>query len=300
MIYSNNNFAYNRKYFIKDLFNPREIFSHFSQITFSNFLSFYKFLEKSLFTINQKEYKIPVSNRNELQMLLKIIRETDIIKNKINIQFSSNLLEDIEELITDTTIYLSSDNSTLQNIKEKENNYIYNNTLFWTEYIITSDNYAQVYKDMIKLCIKHPVLNYIDLKIDYSSFEDKPLSELHSLFFYLSLLKKWTTEPQAAMGKNQKMITLKNSFDPVRCYVSESLDILLDKDTPYFSMGKYLDLNGEDVPLEELNTIRKLIDVKFETEYKNWYLIDLAQNQKVMEDIYETPYLAKLVQSWLL
>jgi hypothetical protein len=102
------------------------------------------------------------------------------------------------------------------------------------------------------------------------------------------------------MGKNQKMITLKNSFDPVRCYVSESLDILLDKDTPYFSMGKYLDLNGEDVPLEELNTIRKLIDVKFETEYKNWYLIDLAQNQKVMEDIYETPYLAKLVQSWLL
>ena len=85
MIYSNNNFAYNRKYFIKDLFNPREIFSHFSQITFSNFLSFYKFLEKSLFTINQKEYKIPVSNRNELQMLLKIIRETDIIKNKINI-----------------------------------------------------------------------------------------------------------------------------------------------------------------------------------------------------------------------
>ena len=302
MIYSNSDFAYSRKYFVKNLFNAVSVFAQFSRIEFFSFTAFYNFIAKNMFTLlPRNEYCVRVSSRSELIELLKIVRGTQITRNMITIKHGSSLNDDVIDLIADDKIQLSSNYETLKNIDESFS--LYKNVPYWTEYTIDSSNYETTYNNLVKNCLAHPVLNRIDLQFDYYSFEEKPMSELHKLSFYMNLLKSWINGEELTSRSDVKEkpvhIELKTSTSPVRCLIDEKLDIYLDEKTKYFEMSKFIDYDGEKIDSGNLNIIRKLIDVKFNYNTTNWYLVDLAQNIKIMGDLYEIPYITKLITSLL-
>jgi len=304
-------FSFSRKLFIKNLFDVKGIFYSFNQLHFLSFAAFSNFIKADLFfskSGDMQEYVIDIITEDELKAMLDIIRSTELDSKKvITLRINMNTIESSLELITDQKIKIMMTPETIEKLIIGDVLFPINAEL-WTEYIFTADNYAEEYEKLIKLFLKNPRFALIDLKFDYVSFENKPISELHKLYFYVNMLRIWIESGSIATEKEgctpqsydtSTKIILKNQ-GVVRCYVNENLDILLNKDEVYFSMVQYLNMDGEGISNKDLNYIRKIIDIKFSNfSTSNWYLVDLYQNNKIMEDHYLIPTITKLVHDWL-
>ena len=323
-------FSFARKLTIKGLFNPKDIFARFAEIHFISFTAFSNFFRANLFTPLNQDYVINIDSRNELEALLTIITSTRIDeKVAITVHYEPELLDSIFDLVTDQKIAFSSGPEFVEAILGRSVATPVNAT-FWVEYLFTAGNYAVEYEKLIKLFLKAPQFQLINLQFDYESFESLPLSELHRLAFYMNLLKAWLTKASGKISNGEASnnmnccnaqsngrsneggcsacsdpeisyrLTLRNRLSPIRCYVDENLDIRLNQNEVFFPMSSYLEKAGEDLPVKVLNKIRKIVDIKFDNPgIINWYLVDLDQNFKVMGDHYRIPHITRLISEWL-
>lgn len=323
-------FTFARKFTIKNLFNAKDTFAQFSDLHFLSFKAFTKFMQAQLFTttnIVRQNFHIDIISREELEAVLHIddiigaaerFYETHDSKFSfskeviLTLHFEVSLLDDVTELVTDQKIELSVKPETIKHI-------INNKVVFptitpcWVEYVFDANNYAKQYEELIKLWLTEPHYQLVDLQFDYLSFENKPISEFHKLYFYMNMLRIWTkntigqtneccntTMNGAIIKRSSNALTFRTRSSPLRCYIDEDLNIRLNKNEIYFPMDQYLDKNGEEISIRDLNKIRKIIDVKFnDTLISNQYLIDLDQNYKIMGDYYQIPYTTQLISEWL-
>ena len=309
-------FVFTRKISIKNLFNPQGVFAQFSDITFLSFASFSAFIKANLFSAPStlatvQQYHIRVSSREEIETLLQIIEATRLDKRVVlTLHYGMELLSDICELVTDQKIELSTTGDVIQSAID--NQIEYPKVSSWIEYTMTASNYAKLYEEIIKRWLADPRFSLLDLNFDYVSFEQVPIEGLKKLYFYMNMFRLWLVQP--AVGSNESSsgscsdapvsrlspLTLRNRVTPIRCYVDDELNIRLNESEVYFPMGQFLGKIGEDLSQEELNAIRKIIDIKFEKEsIDNWYLVDLDQNFKIMGDHYQIPFITKLICEWL-
>jgi hypothetical protein len=307
MIYSSNtsDFAFTRKITVKSLFNIKGIFAQFGDLHFLSFNAFSNFMLANLYTSHaslSQHIIVDLKTREELGAMLKIVQGTSLTNEVVlTLHFESDLLEAISEMITDQKIELSVKPETIEKANNQE---ILLPPLVpcWTEYKFDADTYGEQYEKMIKLWLRNPRCCLIDLQFDYASFENKPMSELHRLYFYMNMLHVWLTKGAIGLSTNDPgfSLALRVRENPIRCYVDDDLNIRLDRDEIYFHTMSFVDKNGEDLSVEDLNKIRKIIDVKFANMFiTNWYLVDLAQNKKVMGDYYQIPHITQLICNWL-
>lgn len=294
-----NTFTFVRKNYVKDLFNDKDIFSKFSIIEFKSFTAFFNFMQKGLWSVTgANNYIINIKTKEELEAFLQVINATHINDSILmTIKYDSDILDNIVSTIpVGIKLELSADHDTVEKLAHRKSELL-DSILHWTEYTFTANNFDSEYEKLIKLCIKDPRFTWIDLSFDYASFEDKKLSDLHKLCFYMNQFRLWKDQEQIIPNKR---IELKNRNSCLKCWVDENLDIGLNKNEIYFDMSKYLGKNGEDIPLRELNEIRKIVDIKFvEPGINNLYLVNLCDNQKVMGDYYRIPYITSLIAGWL-
>ena len=334
-------FVFARKLMIKGLFDPRGILGEFNDLHFLSFAAFGRFIQEGLYIAPRdgsfKSYSITVNSRDELVALLQIFTSTKLEQQiPITLHFEADLIGAVSELLTDQRIELATTPEAVRQMIDSGLE-LPPGISCWTKYVFTADNYAEKYEQLVKLWLANIRFNLVDLRFDYASFEAKPISELHKLFFYLNMIRIWTlrgsiqgngsfadsggccnttingksagnasscddgacsckdTSPQVG---SQLILRARNT--PVRCYVDEDLSIRLNKEEVYFPLGQYLGKTGEDLSVEDLNKIRKILDIKFpDSLISNWYLIDLDQNFKIMGDCYQVPYIADLICSWL-
>lgn len=297
---------FERKVFIKELFNAKDIFSKFAIINFKNFNAFLNFLSRNYFTLEiTNNYIVNISSKKELDAFVQILQKTEIDKkNSLTIRYEDHLIDDVLNIPEDLNVELTADFSLVKKILNRESKLL-DRVLHWTEHKIDANNYSEKFESILDMCLTDSRFNWIDLTFDYESFESKTISEFHSLYFFMKQLDLWTNQEALVKVKDGcnttgKKIVLKNRDSCLKCWVDEKLDIYLNKEEMYFPMSKFLDKDGEQLDVLSLNLIRKIVDIKFiDTRFKNLYLIDLVQNQKIMGDHYRVPYITELIGEWL-
>jgi hypothetical protein len=319
-------FTFIRKLTIKSLFDAKGVFNQFSDLHFLSFKAFSNFIHANLYTARSKRspqyIHINIATLEELKAILQITQATKFDKETIlTLHFELDILDSIADLITDQKIELSMKPETVEKMNDSK---IVFSVPYWVEYMFNAENYAEQYEKLVKLWLINPKGQLIDLRFDYATFEDKPLSELHKLYFYMNMLRTWTqsriTSQDCSTNSNDCCnttgngsvvmrnmpsnfsgynLTFRKRNNPIRCYIDEDLGIRLNKNEVYFPMSQYLGKNGEELLSADLNRIRKIIDIKFDTLITNQYFIDLDQNFKVMGDYYQIPYTTQLICEWL-
>jgi len=206
------NFSYQRKFSVKNLFEPKAVVKGFTVLSFKNFLAFFNFLQKGLHVKDSsKEYIFICSSADELEKFISVIKPTKLFEDvMITIQPSSpEALLAIASTLTDDvagvalsltpaevnvlTALMQSDKTLpihkffLRPGQQKSGNW------GWVRSYWKPDTYGEAYEEILKAVLANPFFRYLDLQIDYEAFEDSPISEIHKLFFYFVNLKNWAS-----------------------------------------------------------------------------------------------------------
>jgi hypothetical protein len=279
-----NNFS--RKFFIKNLFNSSQILNKFGIVHFKSVSAFEKYLNAGLYTGENKEFSIAIKSRLDTQRVLKNI--SLVPKTTIVLKYDE---ADILQMPIAPRIELSSPYESVKKLIMKKSPLL-DSIAHWTEYRLNADNYGDMCEKMVKLSMADPRFIWTDIQIDYASFEDKPISELHRLYFYINQIRIWKNESNS--------IRLKSNSNPLQCWIDDELNIGINPDEAYFPLAKYIGKNGEQIDVSELNKIRQIIDMQFpDTQIKNKYLIDINQNNHIMGDYYRIPYMTSMIAEWM-
>jgi len=284
---------FQRSYFIKDLFDAKKVLDGFTVVNFKSISALKNYIKSGIYTDTVQEFSVVVTDKLDLISL-----ESCNIPNKIIvIKYDDNMQNNVLTMIKPfKNIELSSSHDSVSRLVGCHSPLI-DSVLHWTEYYLNADNYETEIEKLIKLCLADPRFKWIDLQIDYESFETKPISELHKLYFYMNQLRLWTHSESLIPGER---IILKGKTSPLKCWVDENLNIGLTNNDIYFPLGDHLGKNGETMNMEDLNKIRKVLDVEFpDSKIKNKYLIDLDQNKRIMGDHYRIPHITTIIGEWL-
>jgi hypothetical protein len=321
-------FTYTRKVSIAGLFSPPAILAGFGLLEFKNLASFARFLQRGLHTpmgATSREYRVNLSSMEEIDAYVQIIEGTTLAED---IVVCARLHADVvipfflrKPKIKKTHILIPLEQvpKVFDNVPFEIREEILSKNLGWIDVTLTRENFDTVYERLMKTVLNYARFSYIDLKFDYVSFEEAKFEELHKLYFYLSTLANWTKNQelrQFVYDKDADWSTgqIPPSFEhtiPIafrvqhlapKAYLDEVLDIRLSptEEVPYFELSKHFDDTGETMPFQELDKIRQIIDIQFKNPgFTNMYLVDLAQNKKIMGDFYMLPYITQLIAPWM-
>ncbi len=339
---SKENFSYQRKFSIKSLFSPREILGKFSILEFEDAAVFLQFLSKGYQApTKDKEYLIHIDSIEGLTALISVLESTDLTQQVMIVLD----IPDIELLkvampllggsnLDRTCIRVTAESAkAFEGLQEDAGN-IFRNYLqkngIWLDFLFEASSYAERYETVIKAHIQFPFIQLLDLHIDYLSFEDCKLSELHKVKFYINRISIWVRKsyvfapllPAKPKEDNSEIkindeascnncetkyykLILKHRLSSLKAFISRDMDIFLSADAfikkdMYFELSRYLEKCGEELSYLELGRIRQLVDVRFkEPLFKNLYMIDMYANLKIMKDLYMIPSLTTLISYWL-
>lgn len=326
-----NDFSYERKFFIKNLFNAKSFVSNLSEIHFMSFASFFNFLNNKLFLENdyKTEYIFRMSSEDDLAKTFEIVTKVNFSKYGPMFIFFIENRDMMKKFIELTSSEIDiAEKKILLMIKVEDASYfreLYKNIAsdnskkFFSEIELVyyvkwnRDNYKSCFELLISEIMKDFKFVSIDFNIDYNSFEDAPIKELHALYFYINNLMFWTQAQLETVDDFNpdnviyKKINLKynnkNGFR--RVYLDDNLNIFLSKEDYYHNnifskFGEYIDKDGESISKADLDKIRSIIDIDFmNSDIDNLCLIDLSQNLKIMGDIGSIPYLTYEINRWM-
>jgi len=294
---------FERKFFIKDLYDSKKVLNSFDWVQFESFKLFLDCYMNGLYTphrvleifIHYKEEYLDLeelSNQTEINVKALCIRVfnkelAEFIINKMgNKEFF--LLLDFEEYVTDYKFYIPFMKEKFFHIKE--------NVLKIIK--INRDNYAIKINDISREFLKSRVRKF-KLEFDYKSFATMPVYELEALQYWLSQIRILAAYKDK-IKKSIEVLKKENFYKPI--FVANDLKLYINerKEKWCFDLKKYLNCDGETIYFTELNNLRKYVDMKEETivsmyPIENWILVDYSQNPFVNE----IPLMTNLIDRWL-
>jgi len=294
-----------RKYFIKDLFDPKKIINRFNYVEFKSFRAFIDCYMKDLFVLGkQNRFTIPINSLEEFEQFGKISQETLLCETaEINLFIKPDLLNKIFQEKIGLVVDKKFNITTTKEIKHGLDDWgSIENFRLWTQYNplwinieINYNNFRSVVEDILKI-YNTQKWRFFWLKFDYESFEEMKFKELHELEFWLNQLIIWVRGTKDKKYKYPHIETNNWGFKK-KIIISEDLKLYLGKKM-WFDIGKYIDCNGEEVPFKELNILRSYIDLVPEAlipKMNDLSFIDFYQNYKIMGHINEIPYITKII-----
>ena len=294
---------FERKYYIKDLFRPKEIINAFNYIEFASFNIFLNLLEKDLFSIKEnKILHLNLKTIEELDYFLKILKETNISeKNKILIEIEDqSVLDHLGSIIPNDKKFMLLtlfDNKMPYELSQtkwcKENP-------FFKRVKINAENFREQINKMISQFTNELIRAYY-LEFDYKSFQTHTLKDLNLLEFWLHHLHSWMTA-----RKPNNAISLFHLGFHTKIYVDDDFTLYINRNKKMwkFPLNDYLDKDGETLHHKQLNYLRQYIDVIPDVIYSilpiiNWALVDFSQNLEIGNQINEIPLIVGLINGWL-
>lgn len=306
---------FKREFFIKDLYNLKEIYGSFGELEFENSNSFVSHIEKE-FIFDEQTYSVHLNDTEDVIRLLSLLHSTNKFEKSVikmipeSIEVLNDIINatesgfDVKKTVLGLNIELAE---YLVDVIGGEPKYCLENTTCLIS-VYKADDFFPTYKrDMALLLRAHYQRMRYDLKFDYSSFEAFPLSTLHLLRFVCNQIfifgqtglntELTCVDEEYTRKSGDRFIKNLFSENALKGFLDDDGNIFLDKEKTVC----YLKDPQEYKDQFELAKIRSLIDVKFSTEDSplNNYLIDINQNLIVMKDIYVPPYLSVMVDRWL-
>lgn len=301
-------FNFDRKYFIKNLFNSKDVLNLFTRIEFESLNTYLFCLEKDLIKADcRRELILPISP--ESFPLYRRLNNESKMFDFGNINFSV-LPEHFEEFFYDEelkglfekkffiTLDSFPDDGFTGLSLDKNKDWIMNNPIY-IKTRITKDNYKEVVQKII-LFFRNRNMRFYDLKFDYLSFQDMKISDITELEFWLNHFSVWCKQ------QHPERIEIRQSSAIVRSiYVSDNLELFLDdsKDSIsfIFDLGSNIEKNGEQIDIVSLNKLRQYTDLMkrhLDTANKfNFHLISFRDNILINGFINEVPWITHIINS---
>lgn len=280
---------FERKLFIKDLYNLELIYGSFDEIHFKSpeaFFNFRYYDDKQIYTVPVKKEDVD-----------------SLIKSNTPINFLINDLETAQYIISqDIEDY--SITADYDIIKEIIDNYSptewYQNNWLILKTVYNAKDFFETYKRDLHLFNKcyYQKLSY-DLRFDWASFENAPISTLHMLRFVCNQLCIWSENYKELYHKDN-VVSVKRLLDlqlrnTPRIYVNEKGEIFSDEN---FTVCYLSDIEKEKTS-QELTKIYSLVKLNFNDDSLYLNSLDVNQNFEIMKDIFCVPYIMTCVGRWL-
>lgn len=302
---------YERKYFIKDLFNAKEVFRNFDLVKFESLKAFITLLDWEFFKLEeQDEILIYIHSASDYKNLMRILIETNaskLVKFYLEIE-DEELWNEISEVLEperyDIIIPIEFESNvgkiwSTDGGKEwlRANRLIMKKTLRGNEF--RDDCYEIIYK----YC--NDFVRFFLINIDYYSFDDVKIKDLPLIRHWCYKLKEYQIVDNRTYEQPLVILTKNNFFKS--CFVSNEYVVFLNENKNkvwFIDLIEYMDKNGEEIPFEKLNRWRTYLDLHPNAMYQdfrifNWYLVDFEQNLIKMGHINEIPEIIGMLSWWL-
>ena len=304
---------FERKYFIKDLFRPKQVLDCFELVEFESFRAYYNAVKEGFYHHKAVITSVRINDEKEVQHLKKIIETTNVFwdRNNIEIKIKSNLLmktieiiKDVEEKIILTVLH--DDEFLLLSEFKKYKGWIGRNPLY-IEYDVNNDNYVDVFIHLTREYATG-LIRFFKLNWDYESFQKVSIQDLTSLEFWINHVNVWIQESYDGNLAHLEIFDIKGK--PI--FVSERLGLYYNKKhfdsyhaSPLIFLTDHKDKNGEDISYISLNWLRSYMDLVDDVLYldvkpKNFIhsFINYYDNIRIKGSINEIPLITILVMSW--
>lgn len=303
-------FEYERKYFIKDLFNAKEILGHFNHLIFESMYCFVKAKKMDLFDISGgRTIHIILKNFKEYEYFCQMIQKINCKKTDLWIEIRTQELYDqiyMKLIPKKYSVILPFElNPNVPKIWSTPHGkrWLGNNRLI-RKVKLTGESFKDdVYKILCAYAQEHTRFFY--LEIDYQSFDNCQIRDLPLLKHWCYKLKEYTVKeerhniPPIVIIQSGNMVKKIFIANDLKLYLSEMKNI-----TWCLDLIEHLDKNGEDISFKELNWWRTYIDLHRTAIYNdfkiyNWALVDYEQNLLSQGHINEIPAIIGLLSWWL-
>jgi len=272
---------YARKYFVDDLYSSTNILGKFNNIEFENVYVFLKSVQNN-YIVFSKTYRnlfININSKDELDLFLEFMCLDGVDKLSkffIQMKYKEKSIDILFEKILNKNWILLVDYNEEMSEYYQELDKKYNLVI---KCDIDINNYVRIFNNIPYLVLKYKLNNYY-FNIDYFSFEELKLSEIHKLVFFINNLTYWFN----MLNYNKGNTVL------LDCYVSSEYKIYPGKQAYndnycIFDLYKYADIKGGSIPHKDLNILLAYIDIPLSIVFKdidsNNRLINLYQNYKI-------------------
>ena len=183
--------AYERKLFIKDLYDLKEIYGRFAELRFNDVEAFLAYLGREDFIIDGQYMTVKLFTTEDAlsvaRMYVEALKEKGVKvnfypKTQEAVDALSVIAKEVEEL-KDTTMMLDYELAEYLVDNFEEPDYcLQNTTILKTLY--SADDFSKLYKRAMALLLRaHKHRMSYELNFDYESFEEAPIKTLHLLKF---------------------------------------------------------------------------------------------------------------------
>lgn len=303
-----------RKYFIKDLFNPRNILDKFNELEFESFNVFVRLTQSGIYTPTENQEIIIPIQKEEIEPMNTLLTESYLCdKTNVSLYMKWETLEEFIKQLDEKlakklfTIIVDEYKDTLMSLYELNDNFriwTHDNPI-WAKVFINYENYKRQLNDIISLYNKKK-FRFFKLIFDYASFDQINLKEIRGLEWRIGQFMQWYTstrqdkkydvDPLIVNRKAEKTLFVGNDL---KLYVNK--EAFKDK-AVLFDLAEHLEDDGESIDFHDLADLRVYMDLQFKfliPQMRNYYFVDFYQNRKILGEYIEIPLICQLITRWL-
>ena len=256
---------YKREHFIKDLFIPERVINSFNYIEFESYDTFSHCIANDLYLVEDGSFVfVPIKKITDYLNMVKLFEQTNICeRSNVYLTISDqDILDKVFSTIVDKrysillTKDLKLDLGKYWNT-EKGKAWISKNKIV-KRIVWDLEGFNKQINEMVCMFNEENIRFFL-LDIDYVSFNDMKLEQLHELKFWINHLKMWMRL------KEKNSIEIIASDFVKNVFVSDDLVLYMSnkkrEDIWFFDLKKHLKDNGESMPMKKLNILRKYVDL---------------------------------------
>jgi len=301
---------FERKFFIKNLYNPKFVISSFDIVEFESFGVFRELVENSLYHfVKNTLVVIPIETEIEYKAILQVFEVTkanDVATIILYIK-NSNILDFVMKNLKDLKFQIMIDFEipcmlfSYWRKGEPSEKWISNNR-FYKRIKISYPEYEKQINRIINTCGAENI-RFFWTDIDYESFNDMKFGEMKDLAFSLNHLKEYTIGKQQPIVLNYKTQRLLK-----RIFVANDWKLYLNNlkdDIWCFDLKEHLEDDGCSMDKVEINKLRMYIDLKPEVmnpyfiKVYDWFYIDFYYNLKLEKTFNHIPLISSVFDRWM-
>lgn len=190
-----NEFSYNRKYYVKDLFDKKNIFKYINSLEFESFNIFInRFLrDTSWFNLSLERLVIPIESKEQIEILSKLslnkmphiflyIKDIKCLDNfDLNLENTSLMLDD-NKVLDFRQFVKESKNQSLIDFLSKSMGFVRIN--------ISSNDIGNIASKYHKSISVFPYFSVCEAYWDFNSFKDIKIKDLNPIIYDVKFLRR--------------------------------------------------------------------------------------------------------------
>lgn len=307
-----NDFCYNRQFYVRDLARPKAIFGRCNQLEFDTFESFINnyLAKQNMLEIPATKLIVPITKEEQLSSIREIKNNPAIFLFYLK-SFTPEIISEIKDLATTNFgIFVDYDNvltfkNVFENLPEETRKEVaakLSGTHSAFRLILNKENLNDFLDNLLKPFLIFPFFNFCDLIVEYHTFEETQLKELHQLVYYFKMIYKMVQKTKYIKEVNWAKYndSLKAQLYSLEFMKRDGSELYIVEDKVRFSLGEtnlpeyecaLLNQDGNSLSQAKLDKFLGAMSVG----YDQVYFVSKEENKLCNGNLTTLPYLNRII-----